>query len=732
MALSSDSAYVQVNVKYRVEGLEKATKDARSATAAVGGFGKILKQVGLSLLAFKAVDKATQGLIAMTKSLVESNAKFEKFEIQLKIFTGSAQKAADLMNFLTFQSTRLAGGLEDLLEGATALSTFGINVKEDLELVADVAQATNRLVADVAIAFGRIVAGDPRTKQFLVTRRGDMEAFNAALASGKTRLEATRIAFQRFSGVSQELEGSFSRLVENLGDVLFVGSKIAGEGLFEKLKVALEGIVDALRSEVFSEEGEVKTTGFFTSLGDSITGFIEKADDMITTLKILTHATNAFLNPVSTVTPGGQSASLNRLKELLAPDIRKMLGGDFLEGGFIGKGGLPGGFLAGTEIELRKRYKAWVFGLFGLNESGLAPIEQKEIAKSLTKHTQQLKRDVLLEETTLQMEREKKERARLQGSKDLVTQSMRDLIRRKSGRDIGKDATMQKGLIGLAELSFAETEKESNRNQRELSNLFPELDPDVQEARMNSEISLQNRFIDLKARVNAKIERIQEEAAGAAKEREQALMDFRFESAQRMTDRAVSDLGFIFFGGRGANAAIDSRISKIKEEIDVMNGVTTPLTRQEELMNRIVELDAQRVSLNERLASVVRRTLNDLIQAVAKAAVLRAFGFGTSARGQSGGFLGLLKFGLGIAQLAPGIGPVARVGLGVSQFGVGAASGGGGIGIDDGGGLQGNGVNFSPKPALGGGIQMVNPVFLSSDLSALVGNADRINERRTF
>ncbi len=325
MALSSDSAFVQVNVRYKVEGLNQAAKGARKASGEFGKLGKILKQVGSSLLAFKAVDLVRQSLQKTTVELIRSNAQFERFEIQLKVFTGSATKAADLINFLAFQSTKLAGGLEDLLGGSTALATFGIDIKENLTLIADVATATNRAVEDVAIAFGRIVAGDPRTKQFLVTRRGDMAAFNRVLAQTGDRLKATRAAFSRFEGVSAELEGSFGRLTENIGDLLFVVAKFVGEPAFEALKNWLQETTDILRGEVFTGEGSLRKDNIFVGLRNDIEALMETMERLRGFYKDFESVRQWLMNPFGVV---GGAYVRGQPKDAI--DIKTGPFGDFL------------------------------------------------------------------------------------------------------------------------------------------------------------------------------------------------------------------------------------------------------------------------------------------------------------------------------------------------------------------------------------------------------------------
>ena len=103
MALQTDRAYIDVNVRYRVSGLDQSAKKAKNAGDQFTKFGKILSQVGQSLIAFKIVDtliRSTQQLAVFGK---EANIVFEKASVQLRVFTADAYEAADIIDFLAFQ-----------------------------------------------------------------------------------------------------------------------------------------------------------------------------------------------------------------------------------------------------------------------------------------------------------------------------------------------------------------------------------------------------------------------------------------------------------------------------------------------------------------------------------------------------------------------------------------------------------------------------------------------------
>lgn len=588
MAISTDSAFVDVNVRYRVIGLKESANEAKKAENAFSNFGKILKNVALSLAAFKIIQIVTQNLVGLLRVTYDINSLYQRTSIQLEAFTGTARRSAEVMQFLAFQSTRLAGGLDDLLEGSTALESFGLRTQEHLEFVADIAQATNRSIEDIAVAMGRVVAGDPRTKQFIVTRRGDLIAFNQALSEGKTRLEAFQIAFERFIGVSSALGDTTPRQVERLFDMLKIGLLQITQSGIEKVTGDLKGFNDELERMLFITDRSGNKAprsggGILTNIFHKITGFKGTGTDIG-----LPEATD---------------------KELTQELVRM----------------------------LQERRVASGKRRFEIDEARIALGRPKDIDPPLNRRL----------EWQLEIEA------------DIIEGRMK-----------------------------AEQEISDDRFQR-----------------AENERSLMMRW-------NKDIEKMKDEAQ---EERIKKALDAekqRLSFLSTVSDRAVDELGFLFFGSVESNKAIDRQVEALKEELNIINGITTPLTRQEELLNSIVRLESERIGINERLGSVVRRLIGDLINAAAKAALLT-----TINRGKGGfGFLDFLKQGLGLATLIPGphqiLTGAGAIGLNTASFG-------------------GFGTNTNSTVAGSKPIVMNNPVFLSSDIGkisrrSLAEESDRI------
>lgn len=611
MAISTDSAIVDVNVRYRVTGLDESARTAKRAGDQFQQFGRILQRVGLSLIAFKVIDGIISSLQRLGREMIEINSLFELAEVQLTVFTGSAVRAGQLLDFLTFQSTKLAGGVADLIAGATALETFGLEVERFLPLVADTASAINRSVQDVAIAFGRIAIGDPRTKQFLTTRRGDLVAFNEALKSTPDRLAALETAFSRFEGVSAAMEGTFGRLVENLGDMLTIVVKIASEPAFKTLEDILSRLVAAMRGELF-------TSG----------GGINKQSGM-----------------VRAITPGAGITG-NLRKGSVGGFFARLIAGDQSVDEFV----------SGSDVDIRAQ----------------------DLERFLEQDRQFLKR---LEKLQIQATRA------LQGRGGVTK-----LNKFVAGVDMG-----QRALQGELERSAFEAK----------------LIEDMAAFRLQQELlTVQERFnFERELRKKSQME---EDADANTRIRRRVLdMERSIANKSMISDRAGGILGFALFGGNGAD--VDRQIAAIQKEIDVLDGITTPLTRQEALLNSIVSLEAQRVTLIDRLGISFKNLAGDIASAAAKAAILFAIS-NVGERSAGGGLFGMFRTALGIASFIPG--PHQPITAGASM----------GIGLNTGGPIGGDFTfgGASGKPTV---INVINNSVIL-DTAELANTSRDIRDRR--
>lgn len=689
MAIQTDSAIVDVNVRYRVQGLETSAKKANTASNAFSKFGKVLKQVGLSLIAFKAVDGIIKSINGLVRVGIESNSVFEKASVQLEVFTANAKLAGQTLDFLAFQSTRLAGGLEDLIEASTALETFGLSTFQELELVADVAQAIGREVADVAIAFGRIVIGDPRTKQFLTTRRGDVREFNRVLAETGDRLLATRAAFSRFEGVSKELEGTYARLVENIEDFFFLISQSAFSKFFNEGKLFLGLVRDVLQEEAFGKDKGI-IAKLLGAAPDAAAQWMRTIRNDITFIDNLSKGK---------LQSGGRGATFRQLLDptYFPEDDTKKSATQRLEDNFRRTNRTAG--------DIDRRIENLITG-------DLATI--KEIAEKNLPRALRIADNIIKQYTDSGLGQINDANKRIASLVIKIEQDAKEGLDRSlkaagAGLKLSQGATDDE-FFGKGTLDQAEAFVDNLRHVTELSiaSRAQQIDDAVWIEDREKRHADNLKEIHIKA-MESQSKEAKKIAERTAREAAKAVA-VRLQNLGLISGRATGLLSSIFFGGDGG---VGRQIEALKRELSGLDGSVAPLTRQEELLNRIVELESQRVTLADRLGNAFKSLALEIAEAATQAAIMNLL-INKFGGGQGGGFLNLFKQALGFASVIPSP---------IQPFAQGAKVSSGGFNPDFGGDI---GIRPSLKPTI-----INNPVFLGADASSLVSRAVQINERRT-
>ena len=724
-------ASTEYGVKLGIDTTD-GVKSVGNLSKGVDSFGKILKRTTAVLVAFKISNATIRGFGRLTKALVQSNAMFERFEVQLKVFTGSAAIASREMDRLAFESTLLAGGIEDLIKASTALSTFGMDSQKWLRLVADTAQATGRAVDDVAIAFGRIMSGDQRTKQFLTTRRGDLLEFERVLALTGRRAEALEAAFRKFEGVSAEMEGTFSRLAENLGDVLFIAAKMTGEPLFDLSKSVLKSFVDWLRDQVFEEGGkELKQNTIFHSIANSMQTLVSVTERAISVFGIFEQAFTAVPNALRTM--GGAD-----------PIGPTTLGHDIFKGILQARlSAMPGGLSPEQEIAMREsiiQSSTWAIRSGDFKAGRL--LGQKQIDEVLTGMHGGTPRQGTSGELRAQANfdrgvqawdkyAEKVKRARME--LQFMTQGWDKFQNRGGFLHINRER-LRGGQEQPFGLDFSDEWDEQFEEIQEDFERIIERDVEAIDDRFDRNKTLNDLLYDMEVDTMKKIRDAEEDFV---EERHELNLE-RISDMSSMYDRFIGDIDFF---GKGEDR-LDLQIENLEQQLRIVKGLEEPLTRQAELENRILELQARRVSMTDRIRFGIKGIVNELGNAAIKAGVLNAVLNALGQGGGSGGFWGIFKTVLGIASTVPGPHQPFTAGASAASGFFGGSPGfpaGGPPGIrPDMGGPPGVRPGFGGPPGIQApswkpaGVNIINPTFVGSDAVSMVEEATTLAGRRVF
>lgn len=817
-----------------IHNLDEVRRDAKTTENAFKQFGRTLKRVTMVLIAFKISNTVINGFKNLGKAALSVNEEFEKAQVQMKVFTGSSLEAAHTMEHLLFESTKLAGGLRELVNASTALSTFGMNIDRWLGLAADTAQAVGRTVDDVVIAFGRVLAGDMRTKQFIVTRRGDLTTFNRVLRETGDRALALEDAFEKFRGVSKELEGTWHRLSENFNDIFLAIMKVVGEPVFDAMKSVLFDIVNGLRGSMFDEHGAIRIDSVWKKMADTISAvgrlvkgafepliwakdvlrlianmegkeslniFREKhhkmsREDLIRAFgfedfKPEENVTANFFRALTATrkTPGRENYLSRFFREAEQKDIQRRI--DDLnvllerEGHVlfsIGEGikledGIEDDFnkarsrilnIFDTQMEVfREQVPKMTAGLKGKGFSDFTEVtfderELREMSKTLNEMTMrfgaseatgmfredflrgniQALREIKSElDGIFEVEKERglteseaRKKIILLNQETVATEELARATSnfwtfisdtRKMGfQDMEKFLRKTDPFLKPGDYKFEEDDKAADRYIDILNETY-----DITKAnrefteeinRMHWE-GIQKRWDMKQEEIDKNLKAMADYWNEEAKMQEDANRKY-LAKMERFVSRIIP---FVDIFSNRENL-IDKQVEALERELRVLNGLEEPLTREEVIQQRILELESQRLSIIGRMSNAFRDLANEIANAAIKAAALNAILTATGRGGGTGGFWGIFRtmlgIGAGIATTVVTGNPLAGVAV---SSGFGAAVGSGpGIGTDRAGGI---GIP-SPKPT----VQINNPVFIGQDAVSLVEQATTRSGRRVI
>lgn len=220
-------------------------------------------------VARKAFKVATVGALAAGVALAGITAKsigvaaqFEQIEVGFKVFLGTAEKARDRMKELVAFAAKTPFQVPEIAEASKTLQVLTkgmLATGKGLELVGDVASATNRSFAETAVTVGRLFAAlrsgvNPGQELASMRDSGALspEAVRKIGAmAGVDGAAAWRLAQKelgKFSGMMKEQAGTWNGLMSTFHDSVLTALAAFGAPIIDNLKPALKELTDVVFS----------------------------------------------------------------------------------------------------------------------------------------------------------------------------------------------------------------------------------------------------------------------------------------------------------------------------------------------------------------------------------------------------------------------------------------------------------------------------------------------------
>lgn len=153
--ITADGAKAEKILRALQGDTDRVGKEAEKASKSFGGLGSIIGGLGLAGVA--------GGILAIGKSMVESNAQMETYTTSFNTLLGSADKAQTVLADLKKFGAETPFEFPELAEAGTKLIAFNVGADElvgKMRAIGDVAAGVNQPLGDLAEIYGKArVAG---------------------------------------------------------------------------------------------------------------------------------------------------------------------------------------------------------------------------------------------------------------------------------------------------------------------------------------------------------------------------------------------------------------------------------------------------------------------------------------------------------------------------------------------------------------------------------------------
>ncbi|MBQ8703405.1 MAG: hypothetical protein IJ524_03390 [Bacteroidales bacterium] len=252
-----------------VEGLSEELDKARRKTRQLGdeakgsgrGFEGMAKSAKGALKAIAAAE-VTKFFVKQGKAAVAAAADIESYQATLETMLGSTQAARDRMEEYKDIAKITPFGLSDVVEGGNQLQAIGRYSRQNLEMLGDLAAATNKPMEQVMNAYAKLATGQKgeaaRMFQDLLISRNDwIEATGKGVSKSGELLASTEemmaalpkiMQSKGFFGMMAKQAEKANGMFSNLEDSVFSLRAALGERMMPTVKNVTTGLTKMAES----------------------------------------------------------------------------------------------------------------------------------------------------------------------------------------------------------------------------------------------------------------------------------------------------------------------------------------------------------------------------------------------------------------------------------------------------------------------------------------------------
>lgn len=317
-------------------GFDRAIKDAEKSAGnfqkTIGDMGKKLSSAGKSLQsAGKKITMATTAFAGIAAIGVKYNATMETYATSFEVMTGSAEKAAEVVDELKDIAASTPFEMPELAETTQLLMNYGFTADDALDkmqMLGDISQGSAEKMNRIATAYGQmssagkvsledvkqmIEAGFNPLQEISESTGESMESLYDRISAGTISVDAITASMQRstseggryFQSMEKQsltFSGQMSTLKDNVQGLL--GNVTSG--IFEKLAQDVLPKINEVLTTVNTAFEEGGFQGVLDAIGEmspALDGVITKIQSFSTFLQNLGISPAAFAGIVAAIGP---------------------------------------------------------------------------------------------------------------------------------------------------------------------------------------------------------------------------------------------------------------------------------------------------------------------------------------------------------------------------------------------------------------------------------------------
>ena len=284
MALTAEKLVIEVSLK-DAKKAKKALKDLETTFKETGKKGKdsfdklrqstkgLRRDLGALRNNLLVVTFALAGVRAAFKGFFEARASMQKFEAQLRAFSGSAEIATQQMSNFIDMAAKTPFNIEAIVQGGVQLEAFGAKAEPLMMTMGNLAAMMNKTIPEASAAFGRAFAGgrgaaDVFREMGILQIIDSFQSLDETLNQESLTLDQFKIKMiealtdpeGKVARGMDELEGTLFQSFANMSDAIFMFKDRVGgelEPVFMGFAKVVTKLFEAISVNVIRDFGAV-------------------------------------------------------------------------------------------------------------------------------------------------------------------------------------------------------------------------------------------------------------------------------------------------------------------------------------------------------------------------------------------------------------------------------------------------------------------------------------------